>query len=110
MKKGRERTNNNKRYLRNSRFSKFDPEGSCGPTWPEVVPLALSSLWLYYCIKKIVNINGKIPLHWLSASLDTYKVKCKKLFLENEQKTSSIKNYINHKMTMALPAKFILSK
>ena len=30
-------------------------------------------------------LNGKIPLEWLLASLDTYKVKCKKLFLENEQ-------------------------
>ena len=57
MKKGREQTNNNKRYLRNSRFSKLDPEGSCGPTWPEVVPLALSSLWLYSCIKKIINMR-----------------------------------------------------
>ena len=38
------------------KFSKINPEGTCGPIWPEVVPLVLSSLWLYYCVKKIVNM------------------------------------------------------
>ena len=26
-------------------------------------------------------LNGKIPLKWLSVTLDTFKVQCKKLFL-----------------------------
>ena len=39
-----------------SKSCKINPEGTCGPIWPEVVPLALSSLWPYYCIKKIVNM------------------------------------------------------
>ena len=27
---------------------KINPEGTCGPIWPGVVPLVLSNLWLYY--------------------------------------------------------------
>ena len=30
---------------------------------------------------RLTVINNKIPLNWLNLSLDTYKVKCKKLFL-----------------------------
>ena len=26
---------------------KFNPEGTCGPIWPEVVPLVLFNPWLY---------------------------------------------------------------
>ena len=37
--RARENRNINKIYLRNWKFSKFDPEGTCGPIWPEVVPL-----------------------------------------------------------------------
>ena len=28
-------------------------------------------------------LNGRIPLSWLNATLSTYKVKCKKLFLDS---------------------------
>ena len=30
---------------------------------------------------RLAILNGKIPLNWLSVSLDTFKVHCKKLFL-----------------------------
>ena len=30
---------------------------------------------------RLTVINNKIPLNWLNLSLDTYKIKCKKLFL-----------------------------
>ena len=30
---------------------------------------------------RLTIINNKIPLDWLNLSLETYKVKCKKLFL-----------------------------
>ena len=29
-------------------------------------------------------LNGRIPLQWLTATLDTFKVRCKKLFLDNQ--------------------------
>ena len=34
---------------------KINPEGTCGPTWPEVVPFSLSSLWLYYCLGREIS-------------------------------------------------------
>ena len=30
---------------------------------------------------KFVHLNGKIPLDWLNLSFDSFKIKCKKLFL-----------------------------
>ena len=30
---------------------------------------------------RLTVINNKIPLNWLNFSLDTFKIKCKKLFL-----------------------------
>ena len=29
-------------------------------------------------------LNGRIPLQWVTATLDTFKVRCKKLFLDNQ--------------------------
>ena len=31
---------------------------------------------------RLFPLNNKIPLQWLSSSLDTYKIKCKKMFLQ----------------------------
>ena len=35
---------------------KFNPEGTCGPIGPGMVPLFSSSLRLYYSVDKIVNM------------------------------------------------------
>ena len=39
-----------------SEFCKINPEGTCGPIWSEVVPFSSSSHWLYYCVKKFVDM------------------------------------------------------
>ena len=49
-----QKTNEQQQIL--SEFCKINPEGTCGPIWPEVVPFSLSCPWLYYCVKKIVNM------------------------------------------------------
>ena len=50
----RETKNINKFSSKVTKTLKTYPEGSRGPIRPGVVPLVLSSLWLNYCIKKIV--------------------------------------------------------
>ena len=35
---------------------KFNPEGTCGPIWPEVVPLFRSCSWPHCGAKKIVKM------------------------------------------------------
>ena len=32
---------------------------------------------------RLNTINGKVDLNWLSLSLESYKIRCKKLFLQN---------------------------
>ena len=44
------------RERKHNKFCKFDPEGTCGPIWPEVVPLLLPCHWLCDCIKKFVDM------------------------------------------------------
>ena len=43
-----------------SKSWKINPEGTCGPIWPVVIPLVLSPSWLYCGVKEIVDITGTI--------------------------------------------------
>ena len=36
-------------------------------------------------LNRLAHLNGKIEKSWLTQSIDTFKVKCKKLFLENNE-------------------------
>ena len=40
-------------------------------------------------------LNGLIPLLWLNNTLDTFKVKCKKMFLDNQIQACAVFQYSN---------------
>ena len=65
--------------------SKIDPEGTCGPTDLKTTPLVLCDSWhqndIYFFVIWVIFINGIVPIDWLNLSIETFKVRCKGLFL-----------------------------
>ena len=59
-KKGQERERENEEqqqiFGEKSVSCKINPEGTRGPIWLGVVPFCFSYPWLYYCVKKTVNM------------------------------------------------------